>query len=83
MPNIKSAIKQMKQDVRRTEENAEYMKKVDDVIRTARKGVKTKKNEFVSNAYSLIDKAAKKNVIHGNKASRLKQSVSRLMKKAS
>jgi len=83
MPNIKSAIKQMKQDVRRTEENAAYMKKVDDVIRTAKKGVKTKKNEFVSNAYSLIDKAAKKNVIHGNKASRLKQSVSRLMKKAS
>ncbi|PIZ63580.1 30S ribosomal protein S20 [Candidatus Roizmanbacteria bacterium CG_4_10_14_0_2_um_filter_39_13] len=83
MPNIKSAIKQMKQDVRRTEENATYMKKVDDVIRTARKGVKTKKNEFVSNAYSLIDKAAKRNVIHGNKASRLKQNVSRLMKKTS
>ena len=73
-------MKQMKQDVRRTEENAAYMKKVDDVIRTAKKGVKTKKNEFVSNAYSLIDKAAKKNVIHGNKASRLKHSVSRLLK---
>jgi len=83
MPNIKSAIKQMKQDIRRTEENATYMKKVDDVIRTARKGVKTKKNEFVSNAHSLIDKAAKRHVIHGNKASRLKQHVSRLMQKTS
>jgi len=82
MPNIKSAAKQMKQDVRRTEENATYMKKVDDVLREARKGVKTKKEAFISNAYSLIDKAAKKNVIHGNKASRLKHNVSRLMKKA-
>ncbi|MDP4011927.1 MAG: 30S ribosomal protein S20 [Candidatus Roizmanbacteria bacterium] len=81
MPNIKSAKKQMKQDIRRTEENKEYMKKVNDVLRSAKKGVKAKKQEFVSNAYSLIDKAAKKNVIHGNKASRLKHSVSRLLKK--
>lgn len=71
----------MKQDVRRTQENKKYMKKVDDVLRVARKGVTAKKAEFVSNAYSLIDKAAKKNVIHGNKAGRLKHNISRLMKK--
>lgn len=82
MPNIKSAQKKMKQDLRRTQENRKYMKKVGDIIRTAKKGVKSKKDKFVSNAYSLIDKAAKKNVIHENKANRLKQSVSRLMKKA-
>lgn len=81
MPNIKSAKKQMRQDIGRTETNAMYMKKVNDMLKKAKKGVKTKKDEFVAQAYSVIDKAAKKNVIHDNKAGRLKHAVSRLLKK--
>jgi len=80
MPNIKSAKKQMRQDIRRTAENKHYKEVIDDVVRKAKKGVATKKKEFVSNAYSTIDKAAKKNVIHENRASRLKKRITRLVK---
>jgi len=83
MPNIKSAKKQMRQDQRRTKDNDKYMNQVEEVIKAAKKGVKSKKNEFVSKGYSIVDRAAKKHVIHNNKASRLKARISRLVKKAS
>jgi small subunit ribosomal protein S20 len=79
MPNIKSAIKKMKQDVLRTTQNDTHRNAVNDVIRKAKNGVTTKKAEFISKAYAAIDKASKKNVIHGNKAARLKRRVSRLV----
>lgn len=79
MPNIKSAKKKMRQDVKRTAKNTMYRSKIDDLIKKVKKsGKKAKKEELVATAYSAIDKAAKKNVIHKNKAGRLKRSVSRL-----
>ena len=80
MPNIKSAKKQMRQDIKRTQVNKSYVKKIVNVIQSAKKGVKTKKDEFTAKAYAVIDKAAKKNAIHKNKANRLKHAVSRLIK---
>ncbi|MDA1316404.1 MAG: 30S ribosomal protein S20 [bacterium] len=80
MPNIKSAIKKMKQDVSRTNHNNTHRNALDDVIRFAKNGVtKAKKEDFIAKAYTVIDKASKKNVIHANKASRLKSRISRLV----
>ncbi len=79
MPNIKSAIKKMKQDVERTARNTAHRESIDGVLRNAKQGVKTKKEEFVKKAYSTIDKAAKKKVIHQNRAARLKKRVTRLV----
>ena len=79
MPNIKSAKKKMRQDVSRTERNDTHRERIDGVLRNATKGVKTKKEDFVKKAYATIDKAAKKSVIHKNKAARLKKRVSRLV----
>lgn len=79
MPNIKSAKKKMRQDVERTSRNNTHRGNIDGVLRSATKGVKTKKEDFVKKAYATIDKAAKKNVIHKNKAARLKKRVSRLV----
>ena len=79
MPRIKSAKKQMKQDIKRTLENRVYEKKIDDIMNHMEKKAEGKENpKMVSEAHSIIDKAAKKNVIHGNKANRLKARVSRL-----
>jgi len=80
MPNIQSAKKKMRQDAKRTAKNTSYRSKIDDVIKQVKKsGKKAKGKELVAKAYSAIDKAAKKNVIHKNKAGRLKKSVSRLV----
>ncbi len=80
MPNIKSAEKKMKQDKKREKRNekivAEYEKSLRLVIKN--KG-KTKKGvSFIKDAYSKIDKAAKKHVIHKKKAARLKSRVAKL-----
>lgn len=73
----------MKQDAVRTERNTVYKGKIEGVLRKAKSGVKTKKKEFVNDAYAVIDKAAKKNAIHKNTAGRLKKRVSRLVSHAS
>lgn len=82
MPNIKSAKKKMKQDLEKRAQNKNYAKKIEDIMNHMQKKVTgAKKEDMISKAYSLIDKAAKKNVIHGNKANRLKTRVTRLIAK--
>jgi len=75
MPNIKSAVKRV-----RTTETAEARnipKK--NAMRTAVKRAKTaistdaeNKNELLSFAIKQVDKAAQSNLIHSNKADRIK-----------
>lgn len=82
MPVIKSAKKKLKQDIKRTLQNKKYevaYKKIIDKVKKHKKGGKT--DELLKKAYQAIDKAAKKNVIHKNKASRLKGMVARLLNK--
>jgi small subunit ribosomal protein S20 len=79
MPNIKSAKKKMKQDVSRTKRNESYKGKIESVMKAVTKGVKGKKADLIKKAYSVIDKAAKKNVIHKNRAARMKSRVTRLV----
>lgn len=75
MPIIKSAIKKVKQDKKRAALNRTLSRKLKDALK------KTKKGAFnISEVYSVIDHAAKKGVIHKNKAGRLKSQVSKRVK---
>lgn len=76
MPVLKHAKKKMRQDKKRTLQN----KQIKTVYRQLLKKAKTKPTkENLSNAFSALDKAAKKNIIHKNKAARLKSSLSKLL----
>jgi len=74
VPVTKSAKKALKQQIRRGREN-------DKTRRAYKLTIKKFKNEptpkNLSLAYSKIDRAAKKNVIHKNKAARLKAQLSK------
>lgn len=76
MPILKSAKKKLRQDKKRTGVNKIYRKNLRQAVKLARK---EKSAKAIKLAYSALDKAAKKKVIHKNKAARLK---SRLMKLA-
>lgn len=77
MPNIKSAKKKVKQDKKRTARNESYLRSVKNLMKSLFSGGKAD----VKKAYSAIDKAAKKKVIHKNRAARLKSRVSKLASK--
>ena len=77
MPVIKSAIKKLRQDKKRTAVN----KKIIQQLNSAIKGVKKSKKVTISEAYSKIDKASKKGLIHSNKAARLKSQISKIAPK--
>ncbi len=74
MPVIKSAIKKLRRDKKRRAENDLTRKKLEEGISLAKKK-KTDKN--VSMAFSLIDKAVKRHLIHKNKANRIKSALSK------
>lgn len=75
MPVIKSAIKKLKQSLKHQAHNRSVKKSVKELIDTFKKSPTAK---AYSEAVSALDKAAKINAIHKNKANRLK---SRLAKK--
>lgn len=83
MPITKSAIKALKVSQRRKAENDITRAKIKSAVKGAKISI-AKKGEDISQKlqtlYRELDLAAKKNVIHKNKASRLK---SRITKKAS
>ena len=77
MPVTSSAKKALRVDRRRTQ--------VNKVIRTNVRSIidKVKKAQdpgLLPQAYSIIDRASKKNVIHKNKAARLKSKLSQLVR---
>ena len=74
MPLIKSAIKKLRKDKKRAAHNLALKRRYKELIKKALREP-TEKNKKA--AVSAIDKAAKRNVIHKNKAARLK---SRVMK---
>ncbi|HRZ29765.1 MAG TPA: 30S ribosomal protein S20 [Candidatus Paceibacterota bacterium] len=82
MPIIKSAKKALRQSKRRNERNVAYKVKIHKIKKTIQKNVIAKEADKAKNDlktfYKAVDKAAKRNVIHKNKANRLK---SRLAKK--
>jgi small subunit ribosomal protein S20 len=76
MANHKSALKRVRQTETRNERNRYQNKTTRNVVRDLR--ATTKKDEAVKllpSAESMLDKLAKKNIIHKNKAANLKSSL--------
>lgn len=78
MPVTKTAKRALRGSKNKTEINKTISRKLEIAVRAAKKAKDVKK---VSEASSLADRAAKKNVIHKNKAARIKSQLSKLISK--
>ena len=78
MPITSSAKKALRQQKRRARENKRTRRRYKEAIK---KFLKRPGEKTLSLAYSLIDRAAKKNVIHPNKAKRLKSRLAKIKRK--
>lgn len=76
MPVIKSAKKKLRQDKKREIVRAKFKKLLKSTIHKAHK---QPSEELIKKAITLADKAAKHNIIHKNKAARIKSTLSKLM----
>ena len=74
MPVLKHARKKLKQDKKRTLRNKTVRNLYRDLIKKAKANPTS---EAVSEAVQAVDKAAKQNIIHKNKAARLKSSLAK------
>jgi small subunit ribosomal protein S20 len=85
MPNIKSAMKAMRQNVRRRAVNLKALDAIKKSAKQVRKFAsaanKSEAQKALSQAFAALDKAAKKNIIHRNNASRKKARLSALVAK--
>ena len=82
MANHKSSKKRIKQTIKRNENNRYYAKTARNAVRKLR--ATTAKAEAAAQlpkVSSMLDKLAKKNVIHANKAANLKSKLSKLVNK--
>lgn len=79
MPNIRSAKKRARQTKTRTLTNLSVKSSVKKAVRRCHEAISELGPEAsakeLNHAYSVIDRAAKKGVIHPNKAARLKSSL--------
>jgi small subunit ribosomal protein S20 len=86
MPIIKSAIKKMRQDVKKTARNDVYRKRLKSRMKELIKAAQEQKTEqlpeLLKETYSIVDLALKKNLIKKNNAARKKSRMSRLVKQA-
>jgi small subunit ribosomal protein S20 len=71
MPQLKGSKKRLRQNRKRAEEN----KKIKERMMSLVKGAKGKKD--LPALYKAVDKAAKRNLLHTNKAARLKSALSK------
>ncbi|MCL5436240.1 MAG: 30S ribosomal protein S20 [Patescibacteria group bacterium] len=85
MPNTKSATKAMRQSRKRHGVNQKTGDKYKKALRDFRKLITASKLEDAKKALaataSALDKAVKKHLIHGNKASRLKSRMAKALGK--
>lgn len=70
----------MRKDKGRTKKNAVYITAYKNAIKLLKKGSGDVK-KLMSEVYSQIDKAVKRNIIHKNKGNRLKANISKFLKK--
>lgn len=77
MPVTKQARKKLRKDKKRTEKNLIVKEGFKKSVKNTRKTPTPKK---LSEASKVIDKAAKKGIIHKNKAARIKSRLSKLSK---
>lgn len=78
MPIIKSAKKKLRKDKKRTAQNQEKENKLNDIVK---KATKKPSEKLIREAVSTIDKATKRNILHKNKASRIKSRLTKLLAK--
>lgn len=76
MPITKTAKRALRGSTNKAGINKVLIKRLEIALRTAKK---SKTNEKILAATSLADRAAKKRVIHKNKAGRIKSQLSKLM----
>ncbi len=80
MPITKSALKALRQQKRRTASN----KPIRTRVKTASDTYKASPTlATLSETFSALDRAAKKHIMHKNKAARLKSRLSKLLSKKS
>lgn len=78
MPAIKSAKKKLRVDRKRESSN----KKMEALVNVSIKKAQRKPTpKSIQEAFSIIDKGVKKNMIHKNKAARIKSRLSKLLNK--
>ena len=78
MANHKSALKRIKQDKVKSLRNRYQHKSVRTVIKTIRSSTDKKEaSEMLVKVYRMLDRLSKRNVIHKNKASNLKSSLTK------
>jgi small subunit ribosomal protein S20 len=78
MANLSAAKKMIRVNKRRTKNNKVWRNKVKTIVKKFRdksKNNETATQDEVKELYKVLDKAAKKHVIHQNKANRLKSSL--------
>lgn len=83
MPQIKSAIKRMRQSAKAQIRNSQTRSQVHTAVKKVRdlvqKGDTVAAQAALAQAYRTLDTAAKKHVIHANNAARRKSRLSRLI----
>jgi small subunit ribosomal protein S20 len=78
MANHKSALKRIRQNAVRRERNAYYHKTTRNAVRKLRDlSDKKEANELLPKVVSMLDRLAKNNIIHKNKAANLKSSLTK------
>jgi len=75
MANHKATRKDVRQSEKRRDRNRYYGKTTRNAIRTLLASDKGEAKDNLSKVISMIDKLAKRNVIHRNKASNLKSGI--------
>lgn len=75
MPVIKSAKKKLRKDIKRKLANDTLRKTLAKTLKMARKKPDAK---ILALSMKALDKASKKNIIHKNKAARIKSKLARL-----
>ena len=78
MANHKSALKRIRQTAKRTLRNKYQHKTTRNVIKEIRNATNKKEaQKLLPTVSSMLDKLAKKNIIHKNKAANLKSSLTK------
>ena len=82
MANHKSSIKRIRQIQRKKLHNRYYAKTARNAVRKLRATTeKTVAAEFLPNVVAMLDKLAKRNIIHKNKAGNLKSKLTKHVNK--
>jgi small subunit ribosomal protein S20 len=78
MPITVGAIRKLRADAKKKQENSKVKRAYKDVVAEMRRKPSEK---VLAEVFSRLDRAAKRGVIHANKASRLKSRLAVLVKK--